>query len=80
MRTPTKNAVSLRHYPKIFFVILITMKKGIWHQILTYFYLRKRDKSDERSVNMFLMHGMNRISIFVFLIAIIIMIVRLIRG
>lgn len=54
------------------------MKKGFWNQVLTYFYIRKRDKTDERSVNMFLMHGMNRISIFVFLIAIIIMIVRLI--
>lgn len=53
------------------------MKKGFWHQILTYFYIRKRDKDDPRSVNMFLMHGMNRISILVFLIAVIIMIVRL---
>jgi hypothetical protein len=54
------------------------MKKGFWHQVLTYFYLRKRDNTDQRSVNMFLMHGMNRISIFVFLIAIIIVIYRLI--
>ncbi len=53
------------------------MKKGFWHQVLTYFYIRKRDKNDQRSVNMFLMHGMNRISIFVFLIAIIIMLYRL---
>ena len=54
------------------------MKKGLWNQILTYFYIRKRDKNDPRNVNIFLMHGMNRISIFVFLIAIIVMIIRLI--
>ncbi|MBL7719973.1 MAG: hypothetical protein JNL72_14145 [Flavipsychrobacter sp.] len=56
------------------------MKKGIWHQILTYFYLRRREKDAPRSTDLFLMHGMNRISIFVFFIAIIVLIVRLIRG
>ncbi len=48
----------------------------MWKQLLTYFYLRKRDPNAPRNANIFLMHGMNRISIFVFLIAIIVMIVR----
>jgi hypothetical protein len=55
------------------------MKQSPWQQILTYFYIRKRDKKDPKNINIFLMHGMNRISLFVFLIAIIVMIVRLFR-
>lgn len=48
----------------------------MWNQLLTYFYLRKRDPNAPHNTNMFLMHGMNRISIFVFLIGLIIMITR----
>ncbi len=55
------------------------MKAGIWNQILTYFFIRKRDPNDPRSINMSLMHGMNRISLFMFLIGIIVMIIKLIR-
>lgn len=55
------------------------MKNGIWNQILTYFYIRKRDPNDPRNINIKMMHGMNRISLFMFLIAIVVMIVRLIR-
>ena len=55
------------------------MKTGntMWHQILTYFYIRKRDPNEPRNMNIKFMHGMNRISLFMFLIAVIIMIVRL---
>lgn len=55
------------------------MKSGVWQQILTYFYIRKRDPNDPRNLNVKLMHGMNRISLFMFLIAVIVMVVRLIR-
>lgn len=48
----------------------------MWHQILTYFYIRKRDKNEPINTNIRFMHGMNRISLFVFLIALIIMVVR----
>jgi hypothetical protein len=51
----------------------------MWKQILTYFYIRKRDPNAPRDVSIKFMHGMNRISLFMFLIAIIVMIVRLIR-
>ena len=54
--------------------------KTIWQQILTYFYIRKRDPNEPRNIDLKMMHGMNRISIIVFAIAIIIMIIRLIRG
>ncbi|MCB0700994.1 MAG: hypothetical protein H6551_09070 [Chitinophagales bacterium] len=49
----------------------------MWKQILTYLYLRKRDPNEPRNINIKMMHGMNRISIIVFFIAVIIMIVRL---
>ncbi len=55
------------------------MKQGVWKQILTYFYIRKPDPDDPKDVNVKFMHGMNRISLFMFLIAIIVMIVRLLR-
>lgn len=55
----------------------MTQAKKIWHQILTYLYIRKRNPKDPRNINIAMMHGMNRISIFLFLIAIIVMIVRL---
>jgi hypothetical protein len=55
------------------------MKNNVWKQILTYFYIRKRDPNEPRNVNIIFMHGMNRISLFMFLIAIIVMIIRLIR-
>ncbi len=52
----------------------------MWKQILTYFYLRKRDPKDPLNPSIKFMHGMNRISLFMFLIAIIVMLYRLIRG
>lgn len=50
----------------------------MWKQILTYFYIRKRDPNDPKNINIKMMHGMNRISLIMFLIAVIVMIVRLI--
>lgn len=52
----------------------------MWKQILTYFYLRKRDPNDPRGIDIKFMHGMNRISLFLFLIALIIIVIRQIKG
>ncbi|HTM67139.1 MAG TPA: DUF6728 family protein [Flavipsychrobacter sp.] len=52
----------------------------MWHQILTYFYIRKRNPDEPRNTSIKFMHGMNRISLFMFLIAVVIMLVRLIRN
>lgn len=57
----------------------IIMTNSIWKQILTYFYIRKRDPNEPRNVNIKMMHGMNRISLIIFLIAIIVMLIRLLR-
>ena len=52
----------------------------MWKQILTYLYIRKRDPNAPRNMDLKFMHGMTRISIFMFLIAIIVMIIRLLRN
>ncbi len=51
-------------------------KGSIGRQLKQYLFLKKRDPNEPRNVNIFLMHGMNRISILIFLIAIIILIIR----
>ncbi|HTN47278.1 MAG TPA: DUF6728 family protein [Flavipsychrobacter sp.] len=55
------------------------MSNGIWKQILTYLYIRKRDPNEPRNINIKMMHGMNRISLVMFLVAVVIMIIRLFR-
>lgn len=52
--------------------------KSIWQQILRYLYIGKKDPAAPKGGYLSMMHGMNRISIIVFLIALIIMIVKLI--
>ncbi len=49
---------------------------GLWSQIKHYLFLKKREPGAPRNANIFLMHGMNRISILVFLIAVILVIIR----
>lgn len=52
---------------------------GIWRQVAEYLFLKKRDPDAPRNINFRLMHGMNRISIFIFLIVILVLLVRLVR-
>ncbi len=49
---------------------------GILDQIKEYFFLKKHDPNDPPSKWMKYMHGMNRISIFVFTLAIIFMLIK----
>ena len=51
----------------------------MWQQILRYFYLRKPDSNDPKKIDVKLMHGMNRISLFMFLLGIIVMLYRILR-
>ncbi len=53
---------------------------SMWSQILTYLYIKKKDKDAPNNTNIKLMHGMNRISIMMFLIALIVLLVRFIKG
>jgi len=49
---------------------------GIWRQIQEYLFIKKRDPNAPRDTYIKMMHGMNRISLFMFLIALIIMLVK----
>lgn len=49
----------------------------MWKQILVYLYLRKKDPNAPKGIDLKLMHGMNRISILMFVVAVIIMLARL---
>ena len=49
---------------------------GFLRQIGEYLYIVKRDSKQERTGMMKAMHGMNRISLIVFLIGIIVILVR----
>lgn len=50
---------------------------GVLRQIAEYLYIKKRDPNAPRSQWMKYMHGMNRISILMFLVALTIMILKL---
>jgi hypothetical protein len=49
---------------------------GVWRQIAEYLYIKKRDPNEPRTKWMKYMHGMNRLSILIFLTALIIMLIR----
>jgi hypothetical protein len=51
---------------------------GVLRQIAEYLYLRKKDPNAPSSQWIKYMHGINRISIFLFLIALIIMFLKLV--
>ena len=50
---------------------------GVWRQIAEYLYIKKRDPNEPRTKWLKYMYGMNRISILMFLVALIIMLIRL---
>jgi len=51
---------------------------GIWKQIAEYLYIKKRDANDERSQWLKYMHGMNRISLIMFLLALLFMLFKMV--
>lgn len=51
---------------------------GIWKQLAEYLYIKKRDPNEPRTQWMKYMHGMNRISLIMFIIAVLIILFRLV--
>ena len=49
---------------------------GFFRQVAEYLYIKKRDPNAPRDTNIKLMHGMNRISLLVFLAALVFMLVK----
>lgn len=52
---------------------------GVLKQVAEYLYLRKKDPNAPKSNFIKYMHGINRISILLFLVALVIIAVKLIR-
>ncbi|MDX2047464.1 MAG: DUF6728 family protein [Chitinophagaceae bacterium] len=53
---------------------------GILRQFAEYLYLKKKDPNAPKSKFVKYMHGINRISIFIFLLCLIILAIKLIKG
>ncbi len=51
---------------------------GIWNQIAQYLYLKKKDPNDPDTKWLKYMHGINRLSILLFLVAMVILAIKLI--
>jgi hypothetical protein len=51
---------------------------GIWSKIQEYLFIKKRDPKAATNTNIKLMNGMNRISLFLFIICLIIILVKLV--
>lgn len=49
---------------------------SIWKQIAEYLYIKKRDPNEPQSQWMKYMHGMNRISLIMFLVVVLIIIFK----
>ncbi len=50
---------------------------GVWQQLAEYLYLKKRDPNTPNSRWMSYMHGINRISIFMFLVALVVILLKI---
>ncbi|HEX7757343.1 MAG TPA: DUF6728 family protein [Niabella sp.] len=50
---------------------------GVWNQIAQYLFLKKKDPDTPKSKWVGYMHGINRLSILLFLVALIIIIIKL---
>jgi hypothetical protein len=50
---------------------------GVWKQIAEYLYIKKPDPNRPKTQFVKYMHGINRISLFLFIIALIILAVKL---
>jgi len=51
---------------------------GIWRKIQEYLYIKKRDPDSVTNTNIKLMNGMNRISLFIFIICLVIILFKLV--
>jgi len=60
-----------RSFTQIYFM-------GIWRQIAEYLYIKKPDPNKPYTKWVKYMHGMNRISLFMFIIALLVMLFRLV--
>jgi hypothetical protein len=53
---------------------------GVWQQIAEYLYLKKKDPDRPHTKWVGYMHGINRLSILLFLVALVIIIIKILRS
>ena len=53
---------------------------GVWRQIAEYLYIKKKDPNRPHSKWIGYMHGINRLSILLFLVALVIIAFKLLRN
>jgi len=53
---------------------------GILNQVAQYLFIKKRNPNETRTFNVKAMHGINRISIFMFILCLIILTIKLLRN
>lgn len=59
------------------YLYFIKTKMGIWDQIAQYLFLKKKDPDRPKSSWVGYMHGINRLSIFLFIICLILIAIKL---
>ena len=52
---------------------------GVWSQIAEYLYIKKKDPSRPKSKWIGYMHGINRISLLIFILCLVILAIKLLR-
>ena len=52
---------------------------GVWNQVAQYLYLKKKDPNVPNTQYVKYMHGINRVSILLFLAGMVILVIKLIR-
>jgi hypothetical protein len=57
-------------------IVNFAFNMGIWRQIQTYLFIKKRDPNAPNTKFVKYMHGMNRISVLMFLACLIIILIR----
>jgi hypothetical protein len=50
---------------------------GMWKQISEYLYLRKKDPNRPKGLFMWAMHGINRLSLILFILCLVILAIKL---
>ena len=68
----------LNQIPLVLLSLYKSYQMGIWKQLAEYLYIKKRDPNEPRTQWMKYMHGMNRISLIMFLVALLIILFKLV--
>ena len=62
-----------------FFTFAKTAEMGVWNQIAEYLYIKKKDPNRPKDKWIGYMHGINRISLLVFILCLVILAIKLLR-